>query len=60
VRLGVTAPRRGLRELVLRELLYERGDGTCCPTFVRTQRFRWDGDRMARVPGSVRTRHAGD
>jgi hypothetical protein len=50
--------RKGLRELVLRELLYAPRDSTCCPSFVRTRRLRWNGTRMRVVPGSERLRAA--
>lgn len=58
VRLGVLPPRRGLRELRLRELLYDGDDSTCCPSFVYTRRFRWSGERMRYVDGSERLRAA--
>lgn len=48
--------RKGLRELVLRELLFAPRDSTCCPSFVRTRRLRWNGARMRVVPGSERLR----
>jgi hypothetical protein len=54
IRLDVLAPRRGLRELRLVELVYRPQDATCCPGFRRTTRYRFDGRRMARVPGSTR------
>ena len=56
VALDVLPPRRGLRELRLRDLLYERNDSTCCPAAVRTRRYRWNGERMAFVRGSTRVR----
>jgi hypothetical protein len=56
VRLDVLPLRRGLRELRLRDLLYRRNDSTCCPSFVRTSRYRWDGERMRLVRGSTRVR----
>jgi hypothetical protein len=59
IRLDVLPPRRGLRELRLRELLYDREDSTCCPSFTYTRRFRWNGERMRYVPGSERLRAAG-
>ena len=57
--LKVLPPRRGLRELRVREGLYARGDSTCCPSFVRTTRHRWDGRRMKLVGTKLRrTRYA--
>lgn len=52
--LDVLAPRNGLRELRLVELVYRRHDSPCCPSFRRTTRYRFDGRRMAPVRGSSR------
>lgn len=59
LRLDVLAPRRGLRELRLVELLYRERDATCCPSFRRTRRYRFDGSRMAAVRGSTRVTRLG-
>ena len=58
-RLDVLPPRRGLRELRVREALYRGRDSTCCPSFLRTSRYRWDGERMRLVEGSTRVRRGG-
>lgn len=52
--LRVLPKRRGLRELLLVESVPEPDDPTCCPTFRRTRRYRWDGTAMAAIPGSTR------
>lgn len=54
LRLDVLPPRRGLRELRLVELVYGPGDFTCCPGHKRTTRLRFDGRRLAIVPGPTR------
>ena len=56
VRLDVLPPREGLPELRVRDLLYERDDATCCPSFMRDRRYRFDGERMRLVPRSTRIR----
>lgn len=50
----ITAPRRGLREIKIRDGIHEPGDALCCPSFRRTRRFRWNGRRMGLVPGSTK------
>lgn len=57
-RLDVLPPRRGLRELRVHEALYRMRDSTCCPSFRRTTRHRWDGERMRLVRGSTIVRRA--
>lgn len=49
----VLPPRRGLRELKVRDGVHEADDALCCPTFRRTRRFRWNGRMMALVAGST-------
>jgi hypothetical protein len=41
-------------EIETRELLLRRGDGNCCPSAQRVIRHRWNGKRIAPVPGSTR------
>jgi hypothetical protein len=43
----------GLPEIVTRESLHKRNDGTCCPSAFRVTHYRWDGSQIALVPGSV-------
>ena len=49
----VLAARRGLRELKIGDGVHEADDALCCPSFYRTRRFRWNGRRLALVPGST-------
>jgi hypothetical protein len=52
--------RKKRRELWTTEALYRSPDGDCCPSAVRHRRYRWNGRRIALVPGStrvVRTQH---
>jgi hypothetical protein len=44
----------GARELWTTEGLYRAGDGDCCPSALRHRRYRWNGRRIALVPGSTR------
>lgn len=55
-RLRILPKRRGRRELQLVEYVRASGDATCCPTFRRTRRYRYDGRRMAPVKGSTHLR----
>jgi hypothetical protein len=41
-------------EIETRELLLKRGDSNCCPSAQRVIRHRWNGKRIAPVPGSTR------
>lgn len=56
----VVPPRRGLRELRVRDAVYEACDALCCPTFIRTRRFRWNGRLLALVPGSTNLKRLKD
>jgi hypothetical protein len=49
-------PRPGdeLPEIETREFLLDQGDPNCCPSAVRVSRHRWNGKRIAPVPGSTR------
>ena len=49
----------GLPEIETRESLHKRDDGTCCPSAFRVTRHRWNGTRIAPVPGSVVVEAAG-
>ena len=42
----------GLAEIETSESLHKSDDGTCCPSAYRVMRHRWDGTRIAPVPGS--------
>lgn len=55
-RLRILPKRRGRRELLLVESVRSSGDATCCPTFRRTRRYRYNGRRMAPVKGSTHLR----
>lgn len=44
----------GLPEIETRESLHRRDDPNCCPSAYRLIRHRWNGDRIAPVPGSTR------
>jgi hypothetical protein len=44
----------GLPEIETREFLLDENDSTCCPSAYRLTRFRWNGRRIAAVPGSIR------
>jgi hypothetical protein len=50
----IIRPAGGLTEIETKDGLYHADDGTCCPSAVRTMRWRWDGTRIALVPGSKR------
>lgn len=50
----VKRDRPGRRELWTTEGLYRVGDGDCCPSALRHRRYRWNGRRLALVPGSTR------
>ena len=43
-----------LPELETREFLLDRNDPNCCPSAYRLIRHRWNGQRIAPVPGSTR------
>jgi hypothetical protein len=58
IRLRPGPVRRGLRELVLRDLLFEPSDSSCCPSFVRTRRLRWNGERLRVVRRATRVRRS--
>jgi hypothetical protein len=42
----------GLPEIETKESLNHRNDANCCPSAYRVTRHRWDGQRIAPVPGS--------
>jgi hypothetical protein len=42
-----------LPEIKTRESLHHSDDGTCCPSAYRVMRHRWNGHRIAPVPGST-------
>jgi len=44
----------GLPEIETRESLHRQTDANCCPSAYRVTRHRWDGTRIAPIPGSVR------
>jgi hypothetical protein len=44
----------GLPEIETSESLHRRDDPNCCPSAYRLIRHRWNGDRIAPVPGSMR------
>jgi hypothetical protein len=48
----------GLPEIETRESLHRETDATCCPSAFRITRHRWDGTRIAPVPGSARVEEA--
>jgi hypothetical protein len=48
----------GLPEIETRESLHRTTDANCCPSAFRITRHRWDGTRIAPVPGSVRIEDA--
>jgi hypothetical protein len=50
----VRRPGDDLPEIETREFLLDRGDSNCCPSAVRVSRHRWNGKRIAPVPGSTR------
>jgi hypothetical protein len=44
----------GLPEIETSESLHRRNDASCCPSAYRVIRHRWNGNRIASVPGSTR------
>jgi hypothetical protein len=44
----------GLPEIETTESLHRRDDANCCPSAYRVIRHRWNGNRIAPVPGSTR------
>jgi len=49
----VPGPGGGLAEIETSESLHRRNDANCCPSAYRITRHRWDGRRIAPVPGST-------
>ena len=50
----VPASGSGPPEIETRESLLDRDDSNCCPSAYRVIRHRWNGKRIAPVPGSTR------
>jgi hypothetical protein len=44
----------GLPQIETREFLLDNHDANCCPSAYRVTRHRWNGERIAPVPGSTR------
>jgi hypothetical protein len=54
VKSRVVSSESGLPEIETREFLLDEDDATCCPSAYRQVRHRWNGERIAPVPGSTR------
>jgi hypothetical protein len=54
VKSRVLSSESGLPEIETREFLLDEDDSNCCPSAYRVIRHRWNGERIAPVPGSTR------